>query len=131
MTTPLESDSTQMYSCINNTCVKNQCKFTADKMGYRKNGEMSNKCKHHFDLQTAVEAKRPERERDYSTADPIKLASKKVYRDAHPGKSTEYSRTYRAKKLTNVDTAVEFRANEAKKQREYQQKKKELTTSEI
>ncbi len=52
----LEQTPVAMFTCVNKTCTKYNRQFTADQMGYKKNGDMSNKCKQHFDLQSKIES---------------------------------------------------------------------------
>ncbi len=89
MSDPLpEQSQVATFTCVNKTCAKYNRQFTADQMGYKKNGEMSNKCKQHFDLQSKIESKREPRERDYSAYDstPARQLSKSKFYEAHPEK---------------------------------------------
>jgi hypothetical protein len=124
---PSEQSPVVTFTCVNKTCVKYNRQFTADQMGYKKNGEMSNKCKQHFDLQSKIESTREPRERDYSAYEHTleRRLMKKEYRQENSDKCCEYSRTYRAKMLSNEQTAKEYRQKAAESLRKYRASQKE------
>jgi len=114
--------SAQIYTCTDKSCTKAGKTFTLAEMGVRKTGEVSNKCKHHFDLQAAAEARRAPRPDHVHIRTPEERAA---YAMTNPTKSAEYSARFREK------AGDDFKAKEAARQRERRAKLKQLANAPV
>jgi hypothetical protein len=88
-----------LYPCTDRACKAHGKLHPADQMGIKSNGQLSTRCKYHFDLQTAAEANRPQRTRS----------------------SAEYNREYRKKQAELGD---EFKEKERERLKLYMREKR-------